>query len=76
MMPMIVNLMDKIDMEKLQKSADIDSAVVLYKMCDGKLQLNLKTEPESKEFFESFIEILKVVLSANPKTKITFKELE
>ena len=76
MIPMISNLLEKVDLEKLQKNADIDSALVLYKIDGGKVKINLTVEPSSKEFSESFIEILKVVLSSNPKTKIVFKEVK
>ncbi len=76
MIPMISNLLEKVDLEKLQKNADIDSVLVLYKIDNGKVKINLTVQPDSKEFSESFIEILKVVLSSNPKTKIVFKELK
>lgn len=76
MIPMISDLLEKIDLEKLQKNADIDSVLVLYKIENGKIKINLTVKPDSKEFSESFIEILKVVLSSNPKTKIVFKELK
>lgn len=75
MMPMISNLLTKIDLEKLQKSGDIEKAIITYKKEKGKLRINLSFTPESDDFSDSFIEILKVVLTTNPKTEVIFKEV-
>ena len=48
MIPMISNLLEKVDLEKLQKNADIDSVLVLYKIDNGKVKINLTVQQIQK----------------------------
>ena len=67
--------MSKVDFEKL-KNIKVDKVKIIYKKKDGKLMLNVQHEPESKDFNDNFIEILKLTLGSDPNCKLETYEVK
>ena len=75
-MPVVTNILGKIDLNKLSKSSAVKDINVLYdRKKTGVLKLNIKYNPPDVNFSENFIEILKIVLSGSEETKVNFKEV-
>ena len=49
---------------------------IIYKKKDNKLMVNIQHEPESKDFNDNFIEILKLTLGSDPNCKLETYEVK
>ena len=74
-LPLLMNIMSKLDFEKLSKTGKIDKLKLIYKKTDGKLLLNITYSPPDKHFADNFLEILKMVLGSSKDVKVEFKEI-
>ena len=75
-MPVITNILGKIDLEKLSKSTAVKDINILFDVKKtGVLKLNIKYNPPDVNFADNFMEILKLVLSGNEDKKVNFKEI-
>ena len=75
MLPVMTNILGKVDFEKL-KDIKVDKIKIVYKKKDNRLMLNIKHEPENKGFNDNFIEILKLTLGSDPKCKLEVTEVQ
>ena len=75
MLPMVTNIMSKVDFSKLQ-NIKVDKIKLVYKIKDNRLMINVKHEPENKGFNENFMEILKLTLGSDPKVKLEVSEVQ
>lgn len=75
-MPVITNILGKIDLDKLSKSTAVKDINILFdRKKTGVLKLNIKYNPPDVNFSDNFMEILKLVLSGSEETKVNFKEV-
>ena len=75
MLPVITNIMSKVDFSKLQ-NVKVDKITMVYKIKDNKLMVNIKHEPDNKGFNDNFMEILKLCLGSDPKVKLEVNKIE
>ena len=74
-LPVVTNIMGKVDFSKL-KNIKVDRIIIKYKQKDNKLMLNIRHEPENKDFNENFMEILKLTLGCDEKVKLEVSEVQ
>lgn len=75
MLPVITNIMSKVDFTKLQ-NVKVDKIKMVYKIKDSKLMVNISHTPDNEGFNENFIEILKLCLGSDPKVKLEVSKIE
>jgi len=75
MLPVITNIMGKVDFSKLQ-SVKVDKIKMVYKIKDSKLMVNISHTPDNEGFNENFMEILKLCLGSDPKVKLEVSKIE
>ena len=75
LLPVITNVMSKIDFSKL-KDVKVDKIKIRYKKKNNKLMINIQHEPFNKGFNDNFIQILMLTLGASPECKLDVSEVE
>ncbi len=75
MLPIITNIMGKVDFSKLQ-NIKVDKIKMVYKVKDGKLMVNISHTPDNEGFNDNFMEILKLCLGSDPKVKLEVVKIE
>lgn len=75
MLPVITNIMSKVDFSKLQ-NIKVDKINMVYKIKENRLMVNIRHEPNNEGFNDNFMEILKLCLGSDPKVKLEVSKIE